>query len=408
MFDSVSPVDLLREVRAHDYTSDPAGEAGASRIEAIKALDRLIRSAQAAQLDQIAALRRERRALMPLGGADPSLSVIGEVAMARNISPGAAGTQFGLAMALPRLPQVFQLFHDGLISEAAVRAVTRESESLGPDEVVILDAEIGPQLAGLTHVMAAATTRRAVIEIDTEAARMRAERNRADCRLTLCPEPDGVAVLRMRGPAEQMVAVHHVLDTWARGLRSAGDERTTGQIAIATLVERVTGLAHADSIDVEIGLVMDANTLFNSGDEPVDLTGYGPISPDVADELIARAHHASIRRLLTDPVDGTLLARDSRRRRFDGPLASHIRTRDRSCRQPGCDCRIRDLDHIVAYESGGLTNDLNGQGLCKRSHTIKHQPGWTVKAEGRSTVWTTPTGHQYRSDPPTLLGHLRQ
>lgn len=408
MFDSVSAADLLREITAHDYASDPVHEAGASRIEAIKGLDRLICAAQAEQLSQIAALRQARRELMPIGSGDPSLSVIGEVAMVRNISPSAAGTQFGLALGLQRLPQVFGLFGDGVIGEAVARAVVRESEFLDVDDFVILDAEIAPKLPGLTHVKAAMATRRAVIRIDVEAARTRADRNRADCRITLCPEPDGVAVLRVRGPAEQMVAVHDALDAWAQGLRSTGDERTRGQIMVQTLVERVTGFAHADTIDVEISLVLDAATLLGQGDEPVDLVGYGPISPDVADDLIARAHHASIRRLLTDPVDGTLLVRDPRRRRFDGPLASHIRSRDRRCRQPGCDCRIRDVDHVKPFEAGGPTTADNGQGLCKRSHTIKHQPNWSVTTQGKATIWTTPTGHQYRSDPPPLLGHLRQ
>ncbi|MEO6470683.1 MAG: DUF222 domain-containing protein [Aeromicrobium sp.] len=408
MFDSLLVVDLLREIVTHDYTSDPVHEGGAARIEAIKAFERVICAAQAGQLDQITALRQERRQLMPLGGADPSLSVIGEVAMARNISPSAAGTQFGLAMGLQRLPLVFELFHNGVIGEAVARAVVRESESLNVDDFVVLDTEIASKLPGLTHVKAAMATRRAVIRIDVEAARTRAGRNRADCRITLCPEPDGVAVLRVRGPAEQMVAVYNALDAWAQGLRSAGDERTRGQIMVQTLVERVTGLAHADSLDVEINLVMDAATLLGQGDEPVDLVGYGPISPDVADDLIAQAHHASIRRLLTDPVDGTLLARDPRRRRFDGPLATHIRSRDRTCRQPGCDCRIRDVDHVESYETGGPTAAHNGQGLCKRSHTIKHQPGWTVTTQGKATIWKTPTGHTYRSDPPPLLSHLRQ
>ena len=44
--------------------------------------------------------------------------------------------------------------------------------------------------------------------------------------------------------------------------------------------------------------------------EPVDLVGYGPISPDIADDLLAQALHPTIRRLLVDPVDGTLVVRE--------------------------------------------------------------------------------------------------
>lgn len=408
MFEDVSTDDLLTQIDAYDFGSDPAHEAGANRIDAIAAYDRVIRAAQAGQAGQIAALHAERIPMMGLGRGDPSLSVIGEVAMARNISPSAAGTQLALALGLDQLPQVAGLLHTGQISEQAARAVIKESMSLSLDDLIVLDGELAPLLPGLTHVRAAQATARAVIRIDAEAARQRAERNRADCRVGLFPDTDGVAILQVRGPAEQIIAAHDALDAWAQGLRSTGDERTTGQIMCQTLVERVTGLAHAETIDVEIGLVMDAKTLLADGDEPVDLGGYGPLSPDVADEIIARSHKTSIRRLLTDPVDGTLIARDVRRRRFDGPLAGHVRSRDRRCRQPGCDCKIREIDHITAFEAGGPTIEQNAQGLCRRSHTIKHQPGWSVRPDGKATVWRTPTGHEYRSMAPPLLGHLRQ
>ncbi|MCW2789219.1 MAG: endonuclease, partial [Aeromicrobium sp.] len=81
---------------------------------------------------------------------------------------------------------------------------------------------------------------------------------------------------------------------------------------------------------------------------------------------------------------------------------------------PGCDCSIRDTDHITDFQLGGPTTADNGQGLCKRSHSIKHQPDWQVTSSGKATIWRTPTGHEYRSDPPPVLprddnpGHLRQ
>ncbi len=139
--------------------------------------------------------------------------------------------------------------------------MVNESVCLAVDDLIVFDGEIAPRLPGLTAKRAAKAARREVVRIDVEAARERAERNRADQRVTLMPETDGVAILQVRGPAEQLVAAQHALDSWARGLRSAGDERTIGQIMAQTLVERVTGLAHADAIDVEIQLVMDAPTM---------------------------------------------------------------------------------------------------------------------------------------------------
>ena len=237
----------------------------------------------------------------------------------------------------------------------------------------------------------------------------RAERNRADQRVSLHPEVDGVAILQVRGPAEQLLAAHRALTTWAKGLRATGEERSTGQIMCATLVERVTGLAHVDAIDIEVGIVLAADTLLGAGDNPAELDGYGPITPGLVDDLISRAHRTFYRRLITDPLDHTLVGRDPRRRRFDGPLNGFIRARDRHrCRQPGCDCGIGDIDHITAHTDGGPTTSGNGQGLCRRSHTLKHQPGWSVTSQGRDTIWRTPTGHTYTSPAPTILTPRRQ
>jgi hypothetical protein len=253
-----------------------------------------------------------------------------------------------------------------------------------------------------------------VIRIDADAARERAEVNRADQRVSMFPDSDGVAHLHARGPAEQILAAHTALDQHARALRAAGDERTLGQIMTQTLVERVTGQRYAEDINVEVQLVMDAPTFTGQDDgEPVDLAGYGPISPAVADDIIAGAPNAWIRRLLVDPIDGTLVVREPRRRHFDTTTASHIRARDRWCRQPGCDLKIRHKDHIHAHIDGGESTTDNGQGLCTRSHTLKHLPGWSVTSKGKTTTWKTPTGHTYISHPPPILPkdqprHLRQ
>ena len=196
--------------------------------------------------------------------------------MARNIGPTAAGTQLGVALTAARMPQVFDLFATGVISEATVRAVSNEVDSLSIDDVIVADAELAPKLPGMTTVQARHAAARVVIGIDAEAAHMRAAENRADARVSMFPDKDGVAHLHVRGPAEQILAAYQALDSWAVGLRAAGDPRTRGQIMCQTLVERVTGLQHADACDLEVQLVLDAKTLLAGGDTPVELDGYGP------------------------------------------------------------------------------------------------------------------------------------
>ncbi|VXB54929.1 DUF222 domain-containing protein [Aeromicrobium sp. 9AM] len=162
MFTEVATTDVLREVRAYDFETEPVHEFGASRIDAITALDRVIRAAQAEQLAQIAALHAERVQLQGIHRGDPTLSVIGEVGMARNIGPTAAGTQVGVALRLEQLPRVQDLFAAGQISEPVVRAVVNESVSLGADDLVVLDGEIAPLLPGLTARQAGRLTARAM------------------------------------------------------------------------------------------------------------------------------------------------------------------------------------------------------------------------------------------------------
>ena len=403
MFEDVPTEDLPTAIAAadHDFEQDM----GASRIDAITGWDRVIRHAQAEQLKEVNALYEDRnRVIGAFREGDPALHVIGQVSLARNISPGAAGSQFGLALQLAKLPHVAQALQDGVISEPTARAICRPVSGLSVDDLVLFDAEIAPKLAGLTPRRAGQLAERIVISLDADVAAERAKARREDVRVNLTAHPDGIATLMVQGPAEQITAVHRSLESYALGLRSAGDERTLDQIMCTTLVERVTGATHATDTTVEVGIVIDVATLLGAAGNPVELVGHGPIAPAVADELIGNAHRVFYRRLIADPITQTLLARDERRRYFDGALAGFIRTRDRHrCRQPGCDCRIRDVDHIKAYTDGGLTRDDNGQGVCRRSHIIKHLPGWHVTTRPDGTVtWRTPTGHTYRSKTPSL------
>ena len=207
----------------------------------------------------------------------------------------------------------------------------------------------------------------------------------------------------MRIPAAQAVAVYTALDNIAQGLKYEGDSRTASQIMCDTAVERITGQKQADDIAVEIGILMTSESLLGDEDVPAMLSGYGPVPAAIARHL-ATGSKAWLRRLFTDPMTGTLVDRDKTRRRLDGPLAGFVRDRDQQCSRPYCDCRIRDIDHKQAFNGSNTTAD-NAQGLCKRSHTTKHLPGWRVDNSTHGTVWTTPTGHTYTSTRHDLNGY---
>jgi hypothetical protein len=123
---------------------------------------------------------------------------------------------------------------------------------------------------------------------------------------------------------------------------------------------------------------------------------------------------ATVRRLYATPKTATLVAMDSRSRRFPAGLARLIALRDQRCRTPYCDAPIRHTDHIRAHARGGETSVENGQGLCEQCNYLKELAAWKVQVSAQesgphSTIITTPTGHQHRSvAPPILPGRRRQ
>jgi Domain of unknown function (DUF222) len=69
------------------------------------------------------------------------------------------------------------------------------------------------------------------------------------------------------------------------------------------------------------------------------------------------------------------------------------------CRQPARRC---DIDHTVAFDSGGLTCLCNLGPLCRRHHRCKQAEGWSLSQNTPGEfLWTTPSGRQYttRSAP---------
>ncbi len=120
------------------------------------------------------------------------------------------------------------------------------------------------------------------------------------------------------------------------------------------------------------------------------------------------------RRLVTDPLSGTLLDYGTTRYRPPAPLDRFVRARDARCYEPGCtipaaDC---DLDHIKPSPVGpspnpdpdGATADWNLGAGCRTAHRVKAMPGWSMTSPSAGTfIWTTPTGHRYTRHPEPAL-----
>lgn len=401
MFEDLAPEEVLAAVASADFgVHEPVDLMGGKHIDAIAALERLLRVTQARILEQVDALHTLRTHTAPSLEGDPSLTIAAETALARGMSPTAGRTMLATAVHLRSMPVLRKAFGEGRMSESTAKAVVRVVRDLDVDTVTAVDTALEGQLDGVGPRRAADLARTVVVTHDVEAAAKREKTARAHQYVSYWDDPDGVGTLIVHGPAEQLVGIQQSLQAHADRLRARGDDRDRGQIMVNALFERATGIETLAGPEIELSVLMPIEALQG---HPVaaELAGHGPISPQLAAELVDGAHQTWYRRLFTDPT-GSLAGLDRNRRCFTGTLASWIRTRDHHrCRQPGCGSRIREIDHIRPHRSGGPTTEANGQGLCRLSNLVKELPGWHVSRDAGGTVrWTTPTGHTYDAPPP--------
>ncbi|KXC05406.1 HNH endonuclease [Microbacterium hominis] len=166
--------------------------------------------------------------------------------------------------------------------------------------------------------------------------------------------------------------------------------------------------AHGDGpgvlggIRAQVQVVVPVLALLGADEGPVDLVGRTPV--DAETERCLAANAPSLSRVLTDPIDGTVVAVD--RYRTPWPQRRFLRARDQHCRFPGCRrAAIRcEIDHTVDAARGGPTALWNLAHLCQRHHSMKQFTPWAVRQRGRGVLeWTSPTGRVYREDAPTPL-----
>jgi hypothetical protein len=445
------------------------GVSDAVRIDRIAVLERVQAAAFAAQAAQMARFADSQEAGQRRAGVPArrvGVGVAEQVALACRVSPVTGARRVSLARALVgQLPHTYGLLARGDISAWVATIVAHETDALTAQGRAVVDARLAATVASMSPRQVEAATRRAAISVDPASAVRRGRTARTDRRVSIRPAPDTMALVSGFVPVEQGVAAWASLDRAARTRRANGDPRSLSQLRADTFIERLTGQATATAVPVEIGLTIALDALLGTdtccggagrGEDPIDgsraagstvatLPGYGPIPADFARDLAGMrgdpdemgdaageaaagsrvrptdvgdagvgnggAHRARvfIRRILTDPIDHTVVAVDTRRRRFDGPLARYLIARDQHCRIPYCTAPIRHLDHIQPWRDDGPTTATNGQGLCERHSYTKEAPGWQVTVidpdpdPGRSrhtTIITTPTGHTYQSQAP--------
>ncbi|MFT4215992.1 MAG: DUF222 domain-containing protein [Micropruina sp.] len=382
----------------------------AELIDLITQLERLKNAAAAAQARATVELREIREAGARATGRSVkrvAASVAGEIGLARHESPHRGSVLVGLAAVLVgELPRTMAAFSAGEISEWRATLVARETACLSRADRAQVDAELAPQLAGMSTRQICAEARKAAYRLDPHSVVDRIGQAVKDRRVTCRPAPDCMTYVSALLPAVDGVAIIAALKQAADTARAAGDARSKGQMMADTLTARVTGKETATDIEVEIQLVITDEALLGDSDIPARLNGYGPIPAPIARGLAAEAvgkHQAWLRRLYVRPDQGRLIAMESTRRHFPKGMKAFIEARDEVCRTPWCGAPIRHTDHVTPVHAGGITSLTNGQGLCEQCNQIKEHPGWRHVVEPDGTVIVrTPTGHRHQSRPPDL------
>ncbi len=410
----MSTVARLDECRSLLAELDVA-ESDAERIEQLDRLERIKAAAAAAQAritDAFARSQRARLAAQGVDGADARRSIAAQVALARRDSPARGGRHVGLAAALVReLPAVLGALAAGETTEWRATLVARETAHLSAAQRATVDAELAGRLGSWGDVRTADEARRIAQRLDPAGAEERAAKAVTGRRVTIRPAPDAMSYLTALLPAAQGIACYAALHRLAAAAAAdPADHRTRGQVMADEFRSRLLGaVADGDppgmpaATGVEVHLVMTDRTLLDGDDEPAYLVGHGPVPAPLARRIAVAEPRTRVwvRRLFTDPADGTLVATDARRRVFPHVAREFLAARDLQCRTPFCGAAIRHADHTLPVSRGGPTDLVNASGRCESCNYVKETPGWTTETARDGTITiTTPTGHRHRSRPP--------
>lgn len=418
--DEMAVADLGAARTARDAARGRPGTAVADLHECVETIAELVRDSESDAIDQITALeeikastaaaqaratadlsrmRIARETALEVPREERGAGLAAEVALARKESPSKGSRHLGLAKVLvTELPQTLELMERGLVSEWRATILAQATACLTVEDRRRVDAALAPDLPTWGDTQVRNHARKLTQELDPDSALARHRRDTATRHVSVRPAHGAMGYLTALLPMTQAVRVYASLTRQSASVVSAGDPdgRTKGQIAADLLVEHVTGTGSTTPQDVDLTIVMPAETLAG-GDEPAWLPGHGPVPAEVAREQVSEAGSVWFRRLWTDPAHGGVTSTESRGRTFSGQLRKLILVRDDVCSTPFCGAPIQVIDHSTPHAGGGATSFSNGSGLCASCNYAKENPGWRHDGddEGGIDVYT-PTGHRYR------------
>ncbi|MCC3265087.1 HNH endonuclease signature motif containing protein [Arthrobacter gengyunqii] len=334
----------------------------------------------------------------------------------------------------------------GTLSYGHVQTVLDQSQNVPEAELAGFEQDLlAVAAAGQTPSQFRVKARRMREKTYPETIKVRHKTAFEQRRVCLAPDEDGMSWLSALLPAARAQLIYTQLTTAARGEQAAGDPRRVDELRADILADLLEGEDTVgdtggdeggdihdnradDGLDnhpimdtrdnsgnkdakararararTEILVLINAETLFGADEQPAELHGYGPISPETARRLARQAAHWT-------PVErhpGTdEILRVGRRRKVPAGLQRWLRARDGTCRFPGCrtNAVISEIDHTKPWSHGGTTDHDNLEHLCRRHHMFKTRGFWKARQHRPGIIeWTSPGGRTYRTDPHLTL-----
>ena len=383
---------------------DTSGLDAESLLGVLAGMERVIAAAHAVQVRAMAAFTRYRPATPghPFGEF-----VADEVGLVLSTTRRAAENRVAQAVEMTtRTPAVLRALESGVLDLYRAKIITDATYRLHDEAAARVAGHVVERAQGRNTSQVRALVRRAVLQADPDGAGRRHEQARADRRLVLTPAEDGMAELVAFLPAEQAVAVYQKVDDLARGDRVSGDprsadERRADMFVNLLLARRDAGTTSQPDSGLRplVHVTVAATTLAGADSKPGMLDGYGPI-PAAYARAIAADPTGVWKRLVTDPIDGSLVEHSRRTYRPPAALDDFVRARDHTCRFPGCQhsAHHADLDHTIRWPTGP-TAPGNLGALCRHHHRLKHHTTWRLTQTNGRFHWTSPTGRRYLTHP---------
>ena len=345
------------------------------------------------------------------------------------VSPGAAREQVRVARRVAELPHLQAAFARGELSYSQVRAVTRVAT---PDtEADLLEIALHATASQLETIVRAY---RGVLEVQLGDGCDEHRRRFVRCD----HDEDGALLIHARLPAEEGALVLTALEASREALRASrgapgdgsasaetthiGDaasgaddeedevdpeaiERFTPSNADALVLMARTAIEHGPAEGAggehQVVVHVDAATLAHDDEGACELEHGPALAPETARRL---GCDASVVRILER--DGRPLSIGRKTRTLSPALKRALRSRDRTCRFPGCGRHLfLHAHHIQHWAQGGRTDLSNLIQLCTHHHRLVHEGGYSLERRGGGRVrFRRPDGQAVPAAPDVPQG----